>query len=111
MSDLYCFKYTNEKNEVEKLFIIDTVATEWIALGYALNFSDSEIDHIKTSEHDNDKKCCRELLKCWLQRPVDGGDEVTWQRLLEAIDDARYTELATQLKRILCNEGDCVNQQ
>ena len=47
------------------------------------------------------------LMERWLQGTVGDGP-VTWETLVEAIDDARLGELAQQLKRVLSHFGKSV---
>ena len=47
------------------------------------------------------------LMERWLRGRVGDGP-VTWETLVEAIDDAQYGELAQQLKRVLSRCGKSV---
>ena len=105
LRDLLCFKYNDISGTQHKIHIIDTVASCWRRLGLALNICDYHLDNIEHN-HGNVEDRCQTMLKEWIQGTVGDGP-VTWETLVEAIDDARYGELAQQLKRVLSHHGKC----
>ena len=102
LRELICLKYTNERGEEHKIHIINTVAVRWRTLGPLLNFELSDLDNIRRNNTDVED-CCQELLSRWLRGAVGG--PVTWERLLEAMEDARCGEVAQQVKKVLSDEG------
>ena len=102
---LNCFKYYDSGRH-HKIFIIDSVASRWKRLGLALNISDYHLDNIEQSSHRNVEDWCLTMLSHWL-RGTAGDGPVTWERLLEAIEDARCGELAQQVRTALqqCETG------
>ena len=103
LRELLCFKYNGIQH---KIHIIDTVASRWRRLGLALKCDSSILDNIGHNNTDVED-CCMKLMERWLQGTVGDGP-VTWETLVEAIDDARYGELAQQLKRVLSHCGKSV---
>ena len=103
LPDLLCFKYNDISGTQHKIHIIDTVASRWRRLGLALKCDSSILDNIGHNNTDVED-CCMKLMERWLQGTVGDGP-VTWETLVEAIDDARYGELAQQLKRVLSHCG------
>ena len=101
LRDLHCLRYHDKGGEERRLFIIDTIAAEWRRMGLALTFTDSDLNNIER-DHRRVQDCCSELLSRWLQGAVAG--PVTWQRLLEAMNDVHLTELAQQLGVVLFQE-------
>ena len=105
---LNCFKYYDRAgHHHHKIFIIDSVASRWRRLGLALNISDYRLDNIEQSSHRNVEDWCLTMLSHWL-RGTDGDGPVTWERLLEAMEDARCGELAQQVRTALqqyCETG------
>ena len=103
LPDLLCFKYNDISGTQHKIHIIDTVASRWRRLSLALNISDYHLDNIECN-HSNVEERCQTMFKDWLQGTVGDGP-VTWETLVEAIDDAKMGELAQQLKRVLSHCG------
>ena len=103
LRELLCFKYNGTQH---KIHIIDAVASRWRRLGLALNISDYHLNNIERN-HGNVEDRCQTMLSDWLQGTVGDGP-VTWETLVEAIDDARYGELAQQLIRVLSHCGKSV---
>ena len=68
-------------------------------MGLALNFANSDLKNIE-KDQSNVEDCCMELMNRWLQGTVQT-KPVTWETLLEAIEDAQFVELAQKLKGIL----------
>lgn len=102
LRDLYWLGYCDHSGKKNRLLIIDTVAAKWKKIGFALTFTNFDLNKI---EHDlkNEKDCCSELLSRWVQGAV--AEPVSWQKLLEVLNDIHYTELAQQLSVILSQKG------
>ena len=81
------------------MHIIDSVAAHWRRLGPVLNFESSDLNNIKHNNTDV-SDCCQELLSRWLQGFVGGGEPVTWERLVKAMEDARCGEVAQQVREV-----------
>ena len=85
----------------EKIKIIESVAPQWKELGDLLDF-DPEGRTLELIETNNQQKghvaCCREMFVMWLKGK---GKEVTWEVLIELLDDIDQSELAKQVERAL----------
>ncbi len=74
---------------------------KWTDLAYALEFEDSVVQII-----ENDKgnasctKACEEMFRRWLAGVV-AGQQVTWEKLIEALRDAEHNSLAGTLRELL----------
>lgn len=99
---LNSFEYTNKRGEHVEIKIISTVAARWKTLGSLLDFSVAALANIESSRQDVES-FCHELLSRWLQGATKG--PVTWEKLVEAINNARYGVLAQQLREGLSCEG------
>ena len=106
--ELHSFKYAGKEGLTQELFIINSVAPHWQNLGQALNFTADDIMKIEHSRQGHAVECCKELLSRWLQGAVGDGETVTWERLLGAMEDARCSALAQQLRDILSDQGNCM---
>ena len=76
--------------------IVETIAYRWQDVALALHFEGSVIASIKESTFSNVEEGCRRMLDRWLE----GGchEPVTWKRLVEALQDAGFIELAESLR-------------
>ena len=104
LRQLNCLRYTDKNGEQCRIHIIDAVAAHWKRLGPALNFELCDLNNIDLKCRDP-VDCCQELLGRWLQGSVGGGEPVTWERLVEAMEDARCGEVAQRVREVLCDEG------
>ena len=104
LRQLNCLRYTDKNGEECKIHIIVAVAAHWRRLGPALNFELCDLNNIE-HDHRNVSDCCQELLGRWLQGSVGGGEPVTWQRLVESMEDARCGEVAQRMREVLSDEG------
>ena len=76
----------------------DSTAARWSDLAIQLELPHYEI---KTIEHDarDSKKAVDDVIFQWLIGSAR--QPVTWRTLLEALQDAEFTALATDLKTVL----------
>ena len=85
----------------EKIKIIESVAPQWKELGDLLDF-DPEGRTLELIEANNQLKghvaCCREMFVTWLKGK---GKEVTWEVLIELLEDIDQLELARKVKTAL----------
>ena len=75
--------------------IMETIAYRWQDVALALYFEGSVIKSIMQSTFSH-VEGCRRMLDRWLQ----GGyrEPVTWETLVEALQEARFVDLADSLK-------------
>ena len=75
--------------------IVETIAYRWQDVALALHVEGSVIKSIKESTFSN-VEGCRMMLDRWLK----GGyrEPVTWETLVEALQEARFVDLADSLK-------------
>ena len=85
----------------EKIKIIESVAPQWKQLGDLLDF-DPEGRTLELIEANNQLKghvaCCREMFITWLKGK---GKEVTWEVLIELLEDIDQSELAKKVNTAL----------
>ena len=77
--------------------IVETIAYRWQEVALALHFEGSVIASIKESTFSNVEEGCRRMLDRWLE----GGchdEPVTWERLVEALQETRFRKLAWELR-------------
>ena len=63
-------------------YVLPSYAAHWQEIGIFLNIKQGELEMIKSDNPANAKKCCIDLFMKWLH----GKDNVTWEKMFEAID-------------------------
>ena len=81
------------KNDWGELQILP-IKEKWYSLGLKLGINSQELDKIKQNEASNQFKCQVRMLKMWLQ----GDQEVTWEKLINALHALNEIDLATDLQ-------------
>ena len=104
LRQLNCLRYTDKNGEKHKIHIFDAVTAHWRRLGQALNVNAYDLESIE-HEQSNVEDYCQELLSRWLQGSVGGGEPVTWETLVRAMEDARCEEVAQRVREVLSDEG------
>ena len=106
LHELQCFKYTSDSGTVENIYIINKVAARWKNLGIALKFTGDELCAIERNKLLlSAEDFCLEVLYQWLQGRAGDGKLITWETLLQAMVEARCTEVAQQVWKALTGEG------
>ena len=104
MKELNCFKYADESGTTQRLFVTEDVGPNWKRLGHALNFSPTALANIEAN-HSRVEERCAELLSQWLRGVTLSPDQdsscVCWSFLIEALQDARCSEVAKVLRDAL----------
>ena len=71
------------------------VSHDWEDIGVLLNLEQGELSAIK-SDHQQSKKCFREMLKLWLKQV---NPPPMWSTMIEALDILDHESLAGDLKK------------
>ena len=69
------------------LIVIPLLKAEWKDVAFLLNYKPTTINSIKQSQHDDPKKCCRELFEDWLETK-HGVSPKHWGTLLNTIAES-----------------------
>ena len=80
--------------------IVNTVASKWKEVGIDLDFDDAG-QHLETIESTYDKEpvqCCQAMFRHWLK---GNGEEQTWLKLIEILQDCKLGALAESVEEIL----------
>ena len=75
------------------------VSADWEDIGVALELEQGQLSAIR-SDHQQSKKCFREMLKLWLKQV---NPPPSWSAIIEAIELFEYELLAEELKKKYCN--------
>ena len=78
-----------------KISVIETVATRWKRLAFALSFKSSVIDSIDSGYFDADRNCAF-MLRKWLEQK---DTTVAWETLITALEKIEFTSLAGDLRK------------
>lgn len=75
-------------------YVRETVSPQWYYLGQAL-LEQNKLNVIKANHPNDVKKCCTEMLQCWLE--VD--TTASWNKLIEALEHISHNALAEKIKQ------------
>ena len=73
--------------------IMNTVAPEWEELAICMGFEAHVINTIRTDNLQNSKGATRQLFMTWLE-----GKARSWEGLVEHLDDAGFSVIASDLQ-------------
>ena len=79
--------------------VVEEVSADWDELALALHFSGGVIQTVRESEHFQVKRACRDILHRWLDG--QGLQPVTWNTLVECLEDINHLSLAGDLRKEL----------
>ena len=90
-----------------QLKVVENVAHDWKKLGLLLEIN---YDVLQTIAKNNafHMDCCLEVLQKWLNGCAC--HPITWERLIEALKDADYLRLASDLEKLLSSHSDTTSQ-
>ena len=75
------------------------MAAEWKAVATRLYFEGHEIRSISQDNPLNSVDACRETFTQWLEGK--GRTPITWETIIEALEEADFSEVTKELKEIL----------
>ena len=75
------------------------MAAEWREVATRLYFEVYEIKRISQDNPHNSVDACRETFTQWLQGT--GRTPTTWETIIEALEEADFSEVTKDLKEIL----------
>ena len=97
MKNLTLMKWTDSQGKQHKLRIVQNICPRWRQIGNLLNISDSLLESILSQYRGDLEECCYAVLRQWL----DNGSPdypLTWEGLLELLNDVDCSQVADQLK-------------
>ena len=78
--------------------IIDTVASKWDRIALRLHFSGHDISRIERDHEKSVVRACQAMFSEWLEGK--GRQPITWNTLIEALKEAGFSQLASELEKI-----------
>ena len=81
--------------------VVETAAHSWKAVAMALGFSGAQIRTIERDYLNRSEDACREVFIKWLDGEAEVSSPLTWDTLIERLEEARLDELAESLKHCL----------
>ena len=91
-------KYKNDNDgEIQRLRVLDAIAVHWLEVGRNLEISEDYLRIIRERENNDPRKCASAMVNKWLQ----SGQDPTWAKLIEALEDSELTTLVEDLKKAL----------
>ena len=79
--------------------VIEDISPDWEKLALALHFRGVIIRAVRESEHFQVERACRDILHRWLDG--QGLQPVTWNTLVECLEDIDHGSLAGDLRKEL----------
>ena len=79
--------------------VIEEISADWEKLALALHFRGGVIRTVRESEHFQVEGACRTILHKWLDG--QGLQPVTWDTLVECLEDINHRSLAEDLRKEL----------
>ena len=79
--------------------VVEEVCADWEKLALALQFRGGVIRAVERSQHFQVEAACLTILQRWLDG--EGRQPVTWETLMESLEDIEYGTLASDLRREL----------
>ena len=80
--------------------VVEEVSADWEKLALALHFRGGIIRAVRENERLLVEPACRRILERWLL-DGEGGQPVTWETLVECLEDIGHGTLAGDLRREL----------
>ena len=78
---------------------MDEISSQWPDVAIALAFEHYSISEIELSSRGQPKTACRTMIMEWLKGAKR--TPVTWNTLVQALIDAKFVDLAEQLRTVL----------
>ena len=86
----------DSSGDMQRIRILDKIAPRWSEVGCNLKIRDEHLSSIRESGN-NPTKCTSAMVDRWL----DSGQDPTWEKLIEALEDSELITLAKDLKAAL----------
>ena len=100
MKDLTLIKWKDSQGKQHKLRIVQAICPKWRYIGNLLDISDPVLESTLSQYRGDLEECCYAVLRQWL----DNGSPdypLTWEGLLELLDDADCSQVAEELRDAL----------
>ena len=100
MKNLTLIKWNNSQGKQQKLRIVQTICPKWRTIGNLLDISDPVLESMLSQYRGDLEECCYAVLRQWLDNGSPGYP-VTWEGLLELLDDVDCSQVAEDLRDAL----------
>ena len=97
---LQLIKWKDGQGKIQRFYLMDMIGSKWRSIGQQLGLHPSQLDGLSTEHRDNATECCRAVLGKWLENPPSEYP-VTWDGLMELLDDCQLSQVAIKLKAAL----------
>lgn len=79
--------------------VVEEISPDWEKLALALQFRGGVIRAVERNQHFQVEAACQTILQRWLDG--ESRHPVTWETLMECLEDIGHGTLATELRREL----------
>ena len=100
MKDLTLIKWKDSQGKLHRLRIIQSICDKWRIVGNLLEISDSVLESILSQYRGDLVECCYAVMRQWLDNKARGYP-LTWEGLIELLDDAECAQVAEEVKHAL----------
>lgn len=100
LRDLHFIKWKDTEGQTKKFRLSNTVSRKWKAFGTLLDLEPNELDGIQKKHMGETSECWMDVMQRWLNG-CSSDYPVTWQGLIELIDDTGYSQVSADLKAAL----------
>ena len=88
-------RYIDDNGDTQRIRILDRIGVQWFEVGRNLKIGGDHLDVIRESEQL--ARCASAMVTRWLRT----GQDPTWEKLIEALEDSKLAGLAKDLKMAL----------
>ena len=99
-SHLQLVKWKDRQGQTQRFYLMDVIGNKWRSVGHQLGLLPSQLEGIASQFGNNATECCRAVLGEWLENPPSDYP-VTWEGLMELLEDCKLTQVAVKLKSAL----------
>ena len=100
MKNLTLIKWKDSQGKQHKLRIVQSICPKWRIIGNLLNISDPVLESMLSQYRGDLEECCYAVTRQWLDNGSPGYP-VTWEGLMELLEDADCAQVADDLRKAL----------
>ena len=93
-------KWKDDQGKTQRYRLIDKIRQKWQDIGKLVRIPLDELNSLSDKHKKDAAECCRAVLDTWMEAPPPGYP-VTWEGLIELLEDVDLGEVVTELKTVL----------
>ena len=100
MKNLTLIKWKDSQGEQHRLRITQSICPEWRTIGNLLGIAYPVLETIQSQYRGELQECCYAVMRKWMDSGSPGYS-LTWEGLLELLEDADCAQVAEELRKAL----------